>query len=400
MIHAGANMPFDISLSGLRASLSRLRTTSHNVANVATPGYKESRTDLVDQGDRGGVRVASVTPQISQGDVAFTNNSLDMGITGQGYFQLNDNGKTVYSRDGSFQLDREGYVVNARGQRLQAFEADANGNITGNLGDIQFGQNSSQPAATQNVDVNVSLSATDTAPTAAFNVNDPASYNFTTSTTVYDSLGNPQQMDLYFRQTGAPNTVEVHAYSNGSQVLPATNLDFSATGDLVSPANGQVNVPAYNPGTGAANMNITLNFSDSKQLGVNNEAHAINQDGHTSSQLSGLAVSSEGVVSAKYSDGSTATVGQVAMANFNNPQGLQSLGNNSFVETGASGAAAVAGPGTGNLGLVRAGALESSNVDLDDQMLTMIEAKHQFQANARMVKAESDMLGMLFDDKA
>jgi flagellar hook protein FlgE len=411
-------MPFRIALSGLNAAATDLRVIGNNVANVGTTGFKESRTefsDVVPASNLGtaanvvgsGVQVSAVAQQFSQGNLEFTDNSLDLAISGQGFFRLNDSGSIVYSRAGAFGVDRDGFVVNAANQRLTVFEPDGAGNITGALGDLRLDTSDIPPGATGTVTVTANLDANDTDFPAypglpAFDAQDPSTYSHSTSLTVYDSLGNPLLATMYFRKTDVANVWEMHLrVMNGAgiatEVIPAGNvagepalLTFDGSGVLtaVNPPAGAtlaVDYQAVNPGTGAVNLVLDVDVSSSTQFGSGFSVNALAQDGYSSGRLSGISVDRTGVVQARYSNGQTRVLGQVAIATFRSPQGLQQLGDTTWAETFGSGSALTGTAGTGTLGLIQSGALEGSNVDLTEQLVKMITAQRNFQANAQVI---------------
>lgn len=391
-------MPFGVALSGLNAAWNRLRSTANNVANVSTPGFKQSRAELVDMGSvPGGVRVSTVTAQTSQGTLQFTGNALDLAVSGNGYFALNDNGSTVYSRDGSFHLDRDGYMVNNQGQRLTAYGVDANGVSTGRLADVRVPPGNGAPVPTTQVELNANLDASATPPTAPFSSTDPDSFNLQASTTVYDSLGSEHQLDLYFRKTAVPGEWEVSASVDGASALSATSLQFSTNGSLAAPPSGSIAIPSFDPGNGAANMDINLMLDGVTQYGDASSINAVSQDGLSSSPLSGVTVSGSGTITAQYANGNRIHLGQIPTATFANPQGLQSLGNNGFAQTHASGEPMF---GFGAVGSIQGGVLETSNVDLNEQLVSSLETRQLAQANIRVLQTADEMIGTLLDERA
>lgn len=411
-------MPFRTALSGLNAAATDLRVIGNNVSNASTTGFKKSRAEFGDiypaanlgsasNAIGSGVQVAAVKQQFIQGNVGFTENNLDLAISGDGFFRLSDNGSIVYSRAGAFGVDRSGFIANSASQRLTGYQVDSSGNITGALGDLQLNTSDIAPAATTTINVTANLDANETAftpyPAApAFNRADPTTYNHSTSLTVYDSLGNPVVGTMYYRKTTTANTWETHLWTTNSagaatEVLPTGNvagqpatLTFNNSGVLtaVNPAVGgtlAVDYQAVNPGTGAANLVLDLNYAGSTQFGSNFSVNALSQDGYTSGRLTGLSIGETGVVLARYTNGQTRTLGQVALVDFSNQQGLQQLGNTTWAETFDSGAALVGAPGTANLGVIQSGALEGSNVNLTEQLVNMITAQRNFQANAQVI---------------
>ena len=391
-------MPFRLALSGLNAAQSDLTVTANNIANTATAGFKGSRAEFAElfsvspQGVSSnaignGVRVSNVAQQFTQGNIDFTDNSLDLALSGQGFFILNDGGALAYTRAGAFQVDSQGYIVNASQQRLQVYPPGTNGQFnTGSLTDIQLVTSESAPQATTSVDVTLNLPANAPQPTVA--VFDPAnvnSYNSATSLTTYDSLGAAHTATMYFTKTANPNEWTTQLYVDGTAVGAAQTLEYDNTGALIDPADGLITFPAYTPATGAADMNMTFNFSTTTQYGGAFNVNAITQDGFTTGRLIGIDIDSTGVVQARFTNGRSLALGQVALANFSNPQGLQQLGDTNWAETFGSGQALRGQAGNSGFGLVQAGALEASNVDITEQLVNMITAQRNFQANAQMI---------------
>ena len=398
-------MSFRISLSGMNAASADLNITSNNIANANTSGFKQSRAEFADvfavsayglasNAVGAGARLQRVAQQFGQGNVDFTGKSLDMALSGQGFFTLSGNGAMSYSRAGNFGADREGYVVNPAGQRLQVFlpNADGNGFDTGRMGDLKLATGDSPPLATGEVEVGLNLPGNATAPTLTpFDANDPSTYNHTTSLTVYDSLGAPHSQSMYFVKTANDNEWQLHTQIDGNDVGAVQTLQYSDTGVLTSPATGSVALPAYTPPGGAAAMAVSLQLGTSTQYGNAFGVSALVQDGHATGRLSTIEVSPEGVVNARYSNGESIALGQVALTNFANPQGLQPVGDNGWAETYASGEARRGAAGTSEFGLVQGGALEASNVDLTEQLVNMITAQRNFQANAQMIQTQDQI---------
>lgn len=390
-------MPFRTAISGLRASMTDLSTIGNNVANASTTGFKKSRAEFADiyaasnlgvAGDTpgSGVNVARIAQQFSQGTVSFTENSLDLAINGNGFFVVNDGGSNLYTRAGAFGVDREGYVVNAQSQRLQAFQADTSGTITGALGDLLINTSNVAPSATTAVTIGLNLDSSSSVPAVAtFDPSDTSSYNNATSTTVYDSLGNAHVASMYYVKTGA-NTWDTYTYVDGVAVDGPTALTFNSSGALTAPAGGAFTTASFTPSGGGAAMTLDLNYGASTQYGSPFSVNSMVQDGYTTGTLSGLDVDTSGIIFARYSNGQAVTLGQVALANFANPQGLQPVGDTAWAETFEAGAPLVSAPGSSNLGLIQGGALEESNVDLSEELVKMIIAQRNFQANAQVIQ--------------
>ncbi|WP_018867334.1 MULTISPECIES: flagellar hook protein FlgE [unclassified Thioalkalivibrio] len=405
-------MPFNIGLSGLNAAQADLQTTGNNVSNSGTTGFKRSRAEFGDvfaQSFGGisqtaigsGTRLQAVTQQFSQGRTEFTENGLDLAINGEGFFVLNDQGSTVYSRAGAFQVDRDGYLVNNQGLRLQGYD-EAGGT---NLGDLRLQTDTAAPQATENLEALINLRSDAPALSADpddFDLEDPETYNFSTSLTMYDSLGIARDANLYFVKTGQ-NEWNAHVavrQDDGELVEvqypddPATpgtpasalTLDFGPSGQLngVSPAAEGLFVPGTSL-DGADDLEFDISFDGTTQFGGDFSVNDLNQDGFASGQLTGIDIDQTGVVFARFTNGQSTELGQLALANFPNPQGLEQLGDNNWAETFAAGDVRLDRPGSSNLGSVQAGALEASNVDIAQELVNLITAQRNFQANAQTI---------------
>ncbi len=398
-------MSFRIALSGMNAASSDLNVISNNIANSNTTGFKESRAEFGDvfavspygvatNATGAGARLQRVAQQFNQGNIDFTGNALDMGVSGQGFFTLSNNGAMVYSRAGNFSTDASGYVVNPSGQRLQVFAANPDGTTfnTSKLTDIQLTTGDAPPQVSTKVQADLTLPGNATVPVKVpFDAADPTTYNHSTSLTVYDSLGASHSQSLYFTKTANPNEWTMQAQIDGVDVGTPQTLAYDATGALVSPAGGDITLPPYTPPGGAAPMSLTVDLGNSVQYGQKFAVSALNQDGSGTGSLSSISVSAEGVIQANYSNGVTRSLGQVALTMFANPQGLQQSGDNAFSETYASGQALHGAAGTSQFGLVQGGALEASNVDQTAQLVNMITAQRNFQANAQMIQTQDQV---------
>ncbi|HEY6482495.1 MAG TPA: flagellar hook protein FlgE [Steroidobacteraceae bacterium] len=397
-------MSFNIALTGLDAANQDLSVTANNLANVGTTGFKGSRAEFSDlfastqQGVSAtavgnGVAVSEVAQQFTQGNIETTGNNLDLAISGNGFFTLSDNGALNYTRDGEFQLDSNGNVVTATGQNLQVYPPLATGGFnTGGLANLSLTTNESAPQATTTAQLTANLPANATQPAdALFSPTDPNSYNNSTSLTVYDSLGAAHTATLYFIKGAAANSWNSQLYVDGTAVGTPQALDYSSSGALTTPANGQIAFPAYTPATGAAALNMTFNFSNTTQYGDNFGVTAVQQDGFTTGKLTGISIDTTGVVQAQFTNGRSVNLGQIALANFANPQGLQQLGNSSWSATNASGAAVSGVAGNSGFGTVDSGSLEESNVDTTAALVDMITAQRDFQANAQMIQTNDQI---------
>ncbi|MEK1839392.1 MAG: flagellar hook protein FlgE, partial [Pseudomonas sp.] len=396
-------MSFNIGLSGLYAANKQLDVTGNNIANVATTGFKSSRAEFEDvysatrlgTGSKtvgNGVRLANVSQQFGQGDVNNTGNVLDMGIQGNGFFILSDNGSLSYTRAGAFKTDAENYVVDNNGNRLQGYGVDANGKIiNGVLTDLKIDTSSLKPNPTTKVDQTMNLNSAETLPTVAtFSPTDTNSYNKTISTKVYDSQGNEHTMDQYYVKTGT-NAWRVHTYMDGrSPANPATTPPVAITADITFNSDGSINtltagagwtqtgntltMTGWVPGTitnaattpvtwgpngsVAATGGIAFNMALTTSYNSPTARTAQFQDGYATGQISSLTIDATGVMTANFSNQQTKAIGQVAVASFANEQGLQPIGGTRWKETFASGVAGVDAPTTGTLGSVVSNSLE------------------------------------------
>jgi flagellar hook protein FlgE len=393
-------MSFDLALSGINAANSDLNVTSNNLANVDTTGFKESRAEFADlfaQTQEGvsrtaignGVQVSEIAQQFGQGNITSTANNLDLALSGSGFFITSNNGALNYTRNGAFQVDQNGYLVTSSGERVQGYAPLANGGFnTGGLGDLQLTTAESAPQATTTAGISLNLPSSAAPPAnSPLNPADPTTYTDTTSLTVYDSLGAAHTAQLYFSKTATANTWTSNLYVDGSAVGTPQTLAFSSTGALTSPANGQVSFGTYTPATGANPLSINFNFNQATQFGDSFGVNGVSPNGFTTGSLVGVNISSTGVVQANFTNGQSVNLGQVGLANFANPQGLQQESNTEWQQTFESGAAVHGVAGGSGFGTIQSGALESSNVDITSQLVKMITAERDFQANAQMISA-------------
>jgi flagellar hook protein FlgE len=386
-------MPFAVALSGLNAASSDLSVTANNIANANTTGFKASRSEFADvfavgaQSIGNGVAMSSVTQEFSQGGVDFTDRGLDLAISGEGFFTMRDRGVTSYTRAGSFGVDRDGFVVNSQQQRLQIFPVASNGAFnTGTLTDLRLATADSAPQATTSSEFGINLPANATVPTVpTFDPANASSYNHSTAVTIYDSLGSAHTATAYFVKTATANQWQARFYIDGTAVGGANTMTYSNLGVLTAPVGGGITLPAFTPANGAAPITMTADVLNSTQYGSEFGVNQLTQNGFASGRLSSIDVDGNGVIFARYTNGRSEPLGQVALSNFANTQGLRQLGDTSWSETFTSGDAVRGSPGTGSMGLIQAGALESSNVDLTEQLVNMITAQRNFQANAQMI---------------
>jgi flagellar hook protein FlgE len=389
---------FSIALSGLTASSSDLDITANNIANADTVGFKGSRAEFADVYASGavnlntsvtgeGVRLATTAQQFTQGNISTSSSNLDLAISGDGFFTLKDSSGLVYSRNGQFAEDSNGNVVSSTGQALQVYPPLVNGGFnTGALSDLNLQTAQSAPQATTTASVILNLPAGSTAPAVApFDPNNSLTYSQSTSTTVYDSLGQSYPATMFFSQTAVPNVWAVNLTVNGTQVGAAQNLTFSTAGAVTAPAGGGLTFAGFNPPDGAQPMSMNFNFGQTTQYGGSFGVTSVVQNGFATGQLSTVAIDGSGIVSAVYTNGRSTELGQLAMANFPNPQGLKQLGDTNWSETFTSGNVVQGTASSAGFGSIQSGALESSNVDLTTELVNMITAQRSFDSNAQVI---------------
>ena len=392
-------MAFNIALSGINAASTDLDVIANNISNSATTGFKRSRAEFADVyatsrlgssaiATGRGVRTASIRQDFTQGDVNYTDNNLDLSIDGQGMFRVSDGGKAMYSRAGSFGLDREGYIVNAQDQRLTGYGVNDDGAILPITGDLKIDYSDIAPKPTENVGLSLNLDSLSTV-LPPFNVADPATYNYSTSTTVYDSLGASQVATTFLRKD-TQNSWSAYLFVDGTEVSQpgGDELEFDAAGELIS-VNGAPELrytsTSYPPASGASPMAITFDVSGITQFEGPFGVNEVTQDGYTAGRLDDFDIGTDGTIFGRFSNGQAKLMGQITLTNFPNEEGLAQKGNNVWAESYNSGSPATGQPGSASLGLIQAGALESSNVDITQELVSMISAQRSFQANAQVI---------------
>jgi len=400
-------MSFQQGLSGLNAASKSLDTIGNNVANANTVGFKQSRAEFADVFANSlsgggtsqigiGTKISNVQQQFTQGNITNTDNPLDISINGGGFFRLSDNGSIVYSRNGQFQMDKEGYIVTAAGNRLTGYLPNPANPATLQTGapmDLKINAADLPARQTTSIDSLINLDASKAVPvTTPFNANDPTSYTNSTTVNVFDSLGNSHLVQNFFIKT-APNTWTVNTTVDGAATTPASTstLNFSTAGKATGTTTQTI---AFTP-PGSTAMSVVLDFAGSTQFSSAFSINSLAQDGFTSGRLAGFSTGADGTIKGNYTNGQSATLGQVLLANFANPNGLQNLGNNVWAETSASGVPVNGTPNSGSLGVLQSNSLEDSNVDLTAELVNMITAQRYYQANAQTIKTQDQVLQTL-----
>lgn len=403
-------MGFQQALSGLNAAAKNLDTIGNNVSNSNTIGFKGAQTRFADAfanslGGSGGasagigVNISGINQLFSQGNITATSNPLDIAISGGGFFRLSTGGAITYGRNGQFKVDKDGFIVNDAGSRLTGYLPDTSGTlVTTAPVDLEITTSDIAPQRTTDINVVANLNSTQgTHAAASFNLNDPSTYNSSTSLSVYDSLGNSHSLSLYFLKTAA-NSWEVFASNDGVQVGAGAigTVNFTSAGAINTATTTMPFTVSAPVTTGATSpLTFSVDLTGTTQFGSNFGVSTLTQDGFSSGRLSGYEISDDGVLLGRYSNGQSNTLGQIALASFNNAQGLQPLGNNVWAETSNSGPALVGTPNSGNLGTLQSGAVEESNVDLTAELVNMITAQRIYQANAQTIKTQDAVLQTL-----
>lgn len=423
-------MSFFTSLSGLQAAQTEMSTISHNLANVSTNGFKRSTTQFADviastansnptNVIGSGTVVKSVRQQFSQGGFTQSSSALDVAVSGEGFFVVKSpdasgNG-VAYTRNGSFLVNSDRYVVDGQGNRLQVYPVDGSGAVIatglGSTVPLQLPQTSGVPVATTNVNLSLNLNANSSVPTDAFDRFDPATYNHSTQTTVFDASGNAMTLTSYFVRTSAPSSSdpssswEVYSFVGDQQLSadadPAAgtpiSMSFDGTGAMTAPT-GATTFAGFLPPGSTANQVLSVDFGNATtQVYKPFNVAAATQDGAPVGQLEGVTIGEDGTVRASFSNGDTQALGKVVLASFSNPTGLRQLGSSTWSASGLSGDPRLGEPGIQGFGGLMSGAIERSNVDITEELVGLIAAQRAFQANAKALDTASQISQTIFN---
>lgn len=397
-------MSFSIATSGLNAVTEQLNAISNNIANSGTVGFKSGRAEfsaLYAESQPLGVGVSAVTQSITKGgSISSTGTALDLAINGNGFFMVRDSaGTTAYTRAGYFGTDSSGNLVNNLGMYLQGYPVDANGTLqVGTISNLTISSGSIPAKATESIDFTANLDARAEVPaTSPFDPKDNTSYNNSYTTQVYDSLGREHTLNQYFVKTGE-NEWEVHYYMDDKPVTSGgvdqvQKLTFNSQGILTNPS-GSVALTADI--AGADSITIDMSYNGTSQYGSDFSVSKNKGDGYASGERTGQAIDEDGSVYATFSNGERLLQGQLVLANFTNPNGLQSQDGTTWAQTASSGAPLTGTPGSGLLGSIVSGALESSNVDLTSELVGLMTAQRNYQANTKVISTNDSMMSALF----
>ncbi|MCK6399046.1 flagellar hook protein FlgE [Thauera aminoaromatica] len=446
-------MSFQQGLSGLSVSSKALDIISNNVANTNTIGFKAGSAIFSDvfaasltgsiSGKQVGVgaTLGAVRQTFTQGNLTTTNNPLDLAINGDGFFVVSrENGPDVYTRNGQFELDKEGFIRTPTGERLKGFQSPVTPGALptpiGGLKDVQVPIVGSQPMPTSRVEIGGNLDANDLSAAQRYpqlfgstftfplpageNWQDARTYNFSTSIKAYDSLGKSHELTYYFAKvTPTPND-PVNTNENTWKVFTSVDggypLGVGTDGSIEDPSviwsltfneKGTVNTPIVGPTAanplaipasytpGADRIRFHVDFSDMRQIGGSYLITELTQDGYTGGELAGVSVGRDGIVTGRYTNGETRELAQLALQTFRNPNALLSIGNNFWEATTESGLTAPSKAGEGVAGVVSAGMIEDANVELTNELVQMIVQQRNYQANAQSIKAQDQVLQTL-----
>ncbi|WP_233840651.1 flagellar hook protein FlgE [Dyella sp. 2HG41-7] len=402
-------MALNQALSGINAAQSELNVISNNIANAGTVGFKGSTAqfsevyavtglNLSSVATGSGAELTDVAQQFGQGDLETTNGSLDMALSGNGFFVVNNGTGNQYTRDGAFHENANGNVVTADGSMLQVYPPNANGGFnTSTLTNLQLNTAQSAATPTSTITISSNLPAGASLPIdTPFSPTDVNSYNNASSLTVYDSQGGSHSATVYYAKTGN-NTWNANLYIDGNSAGTQA-ITFNSAGALVTPANGQLAFTPVQPTNGASfPATMTLNVANTTQFGTAYAPGTINQNGYEAGVLENVTIGNDGVVTAIYSNNQTSQLGQVALANFSNLQGLQQVGNNRWVATQSSGTAVLGTASVGQFGDIEQGQLETSNTsDTTAQLVNMIQAQQDYEANSQMLGTVNSLSQTLF----
>ncbi len=412
-------------VSGMAAQGEALGVTADNIANSNTTGFKASRAEFQDIMSRSlkgidggnqlgrGVRIGAVNPLLSQGSLDHTDRSTDLGINGQGYFQVKGSEGVSYTRDGSFHFDKDGFLVNNDKQRVQGYEANEKGKLETKLGDIKFPKALVNATATSSVKLDLNLDSRATANAKTFDPKDPyKTSDYATAVEIYDSQGAKHVLNVFFNKgenrewtyRGMIDGKDIEGGApQGQQLAQAVTgkLSFTEDGFLKSQEQTESN---FNFAGGAKpDQQIKLNFGDdiasggkgltgTKQFGKDSDVISWNQDGASAGMVTNLSFNDEGILTASYSNGQVLDLGQVVLAKFENPEALLKVGGNLFKQSRDSGEASVGAARLSGRGSLMAKSLERSNVDLAGEFVTMITNQRAFQANSKAITTSDELM--------
>ncbi|KQQ36130.1 flagellar biosynthesis protein FlgE [Duganella sp. Leaf126] len=410
-------MSFDIALSGIQAINESLNSTSQNIANAGTYGYKAQRANfssLVAGSSQTGVMIGSTTQNISKpGSVLNTGRTLDAAINGSGFFITRDasSGQTEYTRVGIFDASKDGFLIDAQGRRVQGYPVNTATGTQGALGDVPIPTGAIPSVASTKMNYVGNMSADWAVPQGTFNTPpitpaappDPSTFNMSKATVAYDTLGGKHTLTQYFvRDTSNPNLVNVNYVLDGALVSgQTTQLAFNTSTGALASVNGvaadTVSDIALNVTTSSGGKLGSVSIDYAGTTGYAGEATTSTNsaNGYASGTFTSVSLGSDGSLIATYTNGQKQTVGRVALATFANEGALTTVSGTSWVESVDSGSALVNAPGVGIGGTINSSSLEQSNVDITSELVGLMTSQRNYQANSKVIQTESTMLQSL-----
>jgi len=408
-------------ITGLQGQGEALSIYGDNIANANTVGFKTSRPEFQDviakslKGLLGGnqigrgTRLSAVNPVFTQGSITQTESATDLAITGDGFFVINGVDGMSYTRNGAFHFDREGKLINSDNYRVQGFLTDENGKVSSRLGDVSVNRTVVDARKTNQVNMfmNLDLRADKL---MEFDPKRPEQTSqFATGVNVYDSAGTAHVVTMFFNKTD-DGVWTWRAMAKGTEVVGGDKdtMYEQAKGRLVFDTDGRLKEQItdkssfqFNKGA-LPDQNIEFNFGDEKskggqglqvtQYGTASEVYKANQDGYTAGTLAGMTFGDDGMLTAIYSNGQNINLAQVALAKFENPEGLFKGGQNRYRESRLSGQPTIGAPQTGGRGQVSSKTIESSTTDIAAEFINLMTAQRGFQANTKVVSTADEMM--------
>ncbi|MEQ4672612.1 flagellar hook protein FlgE [Providencia manganoxydans] len=397
-------MSFSQAVSGLNAASAGLDSIGNNIANSATNGFKGATTSFADMfagsGVGLGVNVAAVTQNFKDGSITRTDRPTDVAISGNGFFRVQDaNGDIYYSRDGQFIRDKSGNLVNNQGMIVTGYPAsvDNKGNVAIQSGGVPEALNiptdMMDAKASDMAKLTINLNSEDNPKTFdPDNPDIPGSYNFSTTMTAFDSQGNTHEISVYFVKTDDNKWTAYAKDANDKKAVKLGDMTFDGNGRLSTPADAKFPFD-YKGLNGANNGTLQVDLNNTRQQKVSESSvSAIDVNGYPAGEYTNFKIEDNGLIVANYSNQQKRVVGQVALSAFANPNGLVSQGGNVWASSNASGNPINGVPGIGQFGNLTSGALESSNVDMSQELINMIVMQRNYQSNAQTIKTQDQML--------
>jgi len=388
-------MSFDIALSGIQSINQQLNSTSNNIANAGTYGFKSSRANFsaMYAGSRAtGTEIGSLTQSMSlNGGVLNTGRALDAAIDGRGYFVSRDAQNTMsYSRVGIFSASNEGKLIDANGRLVQGYAAVKGSTALGTMGDMLIPTGQIPAVASTKLAYAANMSSEWPIKAVNFDKTNELSYNSGKSSIIFDSLGTKHSLGQYFVKTAAG--VDVHYTFDNADVTPVTNMTFDTSGKLVT---GTSATPVLPTPPGAAPMSVAIDYTGTTQFAGESTTSTDRADGYASGTYTGVELANDGSVVAKYTNGQKQSIGVIALATFPDEGALTAINDTSWVASTTSGTAMYDRPGVGMAGKLVTSSLEQSNVDITSELVGLMTSQRNYQANSKVISTENAMLQSL-----